>query len=518
MNPIPGREQEMVKNSAGGVTFSLDDWDLLDRFLILGSAENTYYATGQQLTLKATESMRNALKTDGVRFVARVKEISDAGRAPKNDPAIFALALAAAEGDADTVKAAWTALPAVCRIGTHLFSFVAAYNELGKWNAAAKRGIANWYNSKPVDKLAYQLLKYQNRNGWATRDVLRLAHVKPQLAEQDALYHWAVNNKAHKAGVSLPAIIEAFERVHANGDVKTAVQAIADYNISWEMLPTQLLREQKIWEVLLPKMGLTALLRNLGRMSSIGMTGNLSQGQKDIVARLGNKEDLNKSRVHPITVLNALKTYAQGRGDKGSLTWQTNSRIIDALNDAFYAAFGNIEPTGKSFLIGVDCSGSMFGARALGMPNLTAAEVAAVMALAVAKIESNYWIGGFNTIMDELKISPKMNLNEVLNIMRHFSWGDTDCALPMLHAAKHNMHVDNFSVWTDNQTWAGRIQPVQALCDYRNKFNNPRATLVVCGTTTTKFTIADPKDPGMMDIVGFDSAAPQLITDFVRNS
>jgi 60 kDa SS-A/Ro ribonucleoprotein len=78
------------------------------------------------------------------------------------------------------------------------------------------------------------------------------------------------------------------------------------------------------------------------------------------------------------------------------------------------------------------------------------------------------------------------------------------------------MHVDAFCVYTDNETWAGRIQPVQALRDYRSKFNKKDAKLIVCGTTTTKFTIADPSDPGMLDIVGFDSAAPQLITDFVR--
>jgi len=28
------------------------------------------------------------------------------------------------------------------------------------------------------------------------------------------------------------------------------------------------------------------------------------------------------------------------------------------------------------------------------------------------------------------------------------------------------------------------------------------------------FTIADPNDPGMLDVVGFDTAAPQLIADF----
>lgn len=29
------------------------------------------------------------------------------------------------------------------------------------------------------------------------------------------------------------------------------------------------------------------------------------------------------------------------------------------------------------------------------------------------------------------------------------------------------------------------------------------------------FTIADPDDRGMMDVVGFDTAAPQLMSDFV---
>jgi 60 kDa SS-A/Ro ribonucleoprotein len=30
------------------------------------------------------------------------------------------------------------------------------------------------------------------------------------------------------------------------------------------------------------------------------------------------------------------------------------------------------------------------------------------------------------------------------------------------------------------------------------------------------FTIADPEDAGMLDVVGFDAAAPQLIADFAR--
>jgi 60 kDa SS-A/Ro ribonucleoprotein len=39
------------------------------------------------------------IKADGVRAVNRIVEISDGGRAPKNDPAIFALALVVTDGD-----------------------------------------------------------------------------------------------------------------------------------------------------------------------------------------------------------------------------------------------------------------------------------------------------------------------------------------------------------------------------------------------------------------------------------
>jgi 60 kDa SS-A/Ro ribonucleoprotein len=85
----------------------------------------------------------------------------------------------------------------------------------------------------------------------------------------------------------------------------------------------------------------------------------------------------------------------------------------------------------------------------------------------------------------------------------------------MLHAIQHKMDgVNKFVVITDNETWAGRNgHPVEALAKYRKQYVK-NAKLIVIGTSVTDFTIADPKDPGMLDIAGFDSAAPQLIQSF----
>ena len=42
-----------------------------------------------------------------------------------------------------------------------------------------------------------------------------------------------------------------------------------------------------------------------------------------------------------LSVLVALRTYQQGKGEKGKLTWQPVTQIVSALNKAFYDAFGS---------------------------------------------------------------------------------------------------------------------------------------------------------------------------------
>jgi 60 kDa SS-A/Ro ribonucleoprotein len=513
--PILGREQEMAKNNAGGFTFTLDKWAVLDRFIMIGSEGGNYYVGERDVTKQNFTNTLACIAEDGARVVNRVVEYSQGGRAPKNDPALVILALCAAKGSPEIQVLAYNALPKVARIGTHLFTFVSILNSLGKWNAAAKRGLQKWYTNRAIDKLAVQVLKYQSRNGWSHRDVLRLAHIKPETPEQDALFHWVTKDKGHKEGLTLPKLVTDFEALHAASSAKEVLKLIEGNSaISWELVPTQHLKDPNVLMALLPNMGLTAVIRQLGKLTAAGVIAPLSEGAKLVIAKLSDGEALKAARVHPISILQAFKQYKNGAGEKGSLVWTPEQRVLDAVDDAFYAAFSNVEDTGAGILMGVDCSGSMFSATVNGSPNLNAAEVAAVMALGIVKNQKNYWIGGFNTSMSEIKITPKMRLDKVLDVMRHFNWGGTDCAQPMLYAMQHKMtNVDLFCTITDNETWAGSMQPVQALKQYRQKHVST-AKCVVIGTSVSEFSIADPKDAGMLDIAGFDSAAPAIIADF----
>jgi 60 kDa SS-A/Ro ribonucleoprotein len=93
--------------------------------------------------------------------------------------------------------------------------------------------------------------------------------------------------------------------------------------------------------------------------------------------------------------------------------------------------------------------------------------------------------------------------------------GGTDCALPMLWAARNKLNVSGFVTYTDSETWAGNIHPAQALRQYRSEFFGD-AKAVVVGMTSNGFTLADPNDRGMLDVVGFDTSVRALAYKWQR--
>ena len=530
--PIPGSIQ--IRNSAGGYSWEVDDWTRFDRFLILGAEGGTYYISERDLVKQNHDAVVRCIKADGVRAVNRIIEISDSGRAPKNEPAIFALALVATHGSNKAKALAFQNLAKVCRIGTHLFHFAEYVNALRGWGRGLRNAVGRWYVSREANQLAHQAVKYQQRDGWSHGDLLRLAHPKAPSAQHDAVFRWMLNgadslgerevkrkvrgeDRVARYGAvgALPKLIEAFERVKRTTNVIEVVKLIDEFDLPREAIPTQWLNEVKVWEALLERMPMTAMIRNLGKMTILGLVQPFSEAAKLIVRKLSDEAVLKRSRIHPLAVLIAEKVYAQGRGEKGSLTWKPVPQIIDALEEAFYATFQNVEPCGTAMLLALDVSGSMGGGSVAGSC-LTPREASAAMALVTAATEREYHVMGFSSRFMPLNISPRMRLDDVVMRISNLPFEGTDCALPMIWARENEVSVSTFITYTDSETWAGKIHPSQALRQYRNEFVGD-AKAVVVGMTSNGFTIADPNDRGMLDVVGFDTTTPAVIADFVRN-
>ncbi|WP_437686173.1 TROVE domain-containing protein [Sorangium sp. So ce176] len=538
---------DQVKNSAGGYAFALDEWARLDRWLILGAEGGTYYAGERKLTVDNARAVEACLSADGPRAVQRIADVSRSGRAPKNAPAIFALAMAAADAKVETRKAALGALPEVCRTGTDLFHFARDVQGFRKWGRALRSAVAAWYNEKPADRLAVQAIKYRQRDGFSHRDLLRLAHPVAPSPQHDALYRWIVGGiealgKESARGKALrpeelPDAVRAFESLRAATNRKQVTALIRQHRFTHEMLQTEWKNDPAVWEALLEQMPQTALIRNLGKMTAVGLLSPMSDASRRAARQLTDAARLAAARVHPVAVLSALKVYEQGHGERarrrdGALSWTPVREIVDALDEAFYLAFRAVEPTGKKHLLALDVSGSMTSGQIAGVPGLTPRVASAAMAMATARLEREVAVvaftaaasggyggrwGGGASGLTPLSISPKQRLDDVLRAVSGLPFGGTDCALPMIWAKRSRVEVDTFVIYTDNETWAGDVHPFQALRDYRQAMGRP-ARLVVVGMTSTGFSIADPTDPGMLDVVGFDGAAPQVMADFTRGA
>ena len=330
----------------------------------------------------------------------------------------------------------------------------------------------------------------------------------------------------------------AFEMLKTVKYEEQACPLIRNHRMTHEMVPTELKKHAIVWEALLEHMPMTAMIRNLATMTRIGLLKPMSDAVDHVVEALEDESRIRKAGVHPITVLSALKTYASGQGVRGSNTWEPHVRIVDALDKAFYLSFGNVVPTGKRWCLGLDVSGSMFGNMVAGVHGLDAAVASAAMALVTVATEEKHVAVAFTEkgpgrsfkvrslgsgfwqrrdAVHEVTLSNRERLDDVVKRFKEMSrfMSGTDCALPMLWALEHKVPVDVFAIYTDSETWAGKIHPSDALKHYREQMGIP-AKLIVVAMCSNGFSIADPNDSGQLDVVGFNTATPKVMADFVR--
>lgn len=323
--------------------------------------------------------------------------------------------------------------------------------------------------------------------------------------------------------VATARFLKALLELAKTGEKKDANTAIAlmeqNKKIQREHLPTEILNTPQVWIALLPGMGITALVRNLGKLTQVGVT---STKANDIIKMLTDPKTVKDSKIHPLQVLIGMKIYSQGKGELGSMTWAPNSYITSALSTTFKQAFGNITPTGKRYMLGLDVSGSMSMSMCAGAKTITPREGSVAMALMTLYAEGaeNVHIYGFSNIFYNFngKVRPDMTVQDAIKAT-DVPFGATDCALPITEALKmyHRDRTvfDVFCVYTDSETYAPTVHPQVALEIYR-KETGVDAKLIVIGMVANCLTIADPKDKNTLNLAGFDTATPELISMFVK--
>lgn len=507
---------DQVKNNAGGYVFQVSEVSRLERFLILGTDGGTYYVGERDLTRANVDFIRNMVARNPETVLHTVVDISDAGRAYRNDAAIFVLALLLNEAPAEFKAQVIEAVPQVVRIATHVFTLAEFIKGLGGWGRAKRKAIAKWFESKTADQLAYQSVKYRQRNGWTLRDLMRLSH---PTGVDERIGGFILGRETNPGG----DIIDGFQTIQLTTSTSEVISTLQRYpNLPWETIPTQLLKDAEVWKTLFHNGQLKgqALVRNITRLSKIGAFNDMVF-TREVADMLVDSDMIANTRLHPIQFLLASVTHREGQMQRnaGVYFWSGSRKrdwdivpvIADALDEGFHKSFKSVKPAGKRTMLALDVSGSM-SQMAMGI-DLSCAQVSAAMAMVTARAEPYYMIRGFATQLVDLGITPKDNFSSVMSKVRMNNFGGTDAAAAITWAQKNNVEIDTFQVYTDNETWAGSVHPFTALKKYRQAMGID-ARLAVVGMAANEFSIADPGDRGMMDFVGFDTNAPAVMADF----
>jgi 60 kDa SS-A/Ro ribonucleoprotein len=527
-------DDRQVTNRAGGFTYKVGELNQLDRFLTLGpgSETGTYYATKWQLTRENAALIGRLLAGgQGPAIVQRIVEMRD--RVAKLQPLFMASAMVMASDDPIAKGMLVDNVPQIAWTAGQFLELVATTDDLRGWGRSFRRMCQRWYYSKTPLQLAKAMTKNRNREGWRHRDVLLKANVRPFDEDMNLVFKYIVardkgNEEQMKASIDgvyasdTPAgeylsAIEAMWGYAADADITAAAAIARDYGLPWEVLPTQMLNSPVTFEALLPTMQPMALMRNLNKMSKLGMTEKFSPTASFIINRLSDTEWIEKSKVHPLEFMQAWFTYERGHGVKGDMTWPVNETIVAAFEPAFLASFKNVEPIGVNTLIAVDESGSMSFTSAIGLDGLmNCNHAAALMAMVRMRVEP---LASLDVIGFSNGPIPKPNLNRFSSydeVLRAFnSGGGTNGASAFEYLFKNGINVDYLEVHTDNEVWAGQYHFMDLAKRYRREVN-PNFRMAVFAYAANRNTIGDPGVNWTLDVVGLDSGAPKVAGAFAR--
>lgn len=484
------------------------------------------------------------LKGRGSYIVNKISEFATSHAVAKSDILLNSLAYCVTLQGGTLRQNVYSLVPKICRTPTDLFKFLtfeASFtpNKKGSFGRSKRRLVAQWYNVevKSAKQLAVLLTKYKRRSGWTHADVLRLAHVKPVNEVRGLLFRYALkgfedlneNCKVDSLDEALRAeaqsildYLEVIEIVRHSRDEDQVAELVTKHDLLHQHVPTWMSHSKLVWRALLEKMPLLATIKNLGRVSSVGLLDAANQDScvQVVKRRLEDGEHLKQAKIHPFTILIAWKTYESGHGDRGSLKWKPNPQIVAALSNAFNLSFRVISPTNKRYLLAIDCCESMTIGGVMDTPSVSPLLASAAMAIALSYKEPSSQIVVLSSGVEQLSNIPSQptldGLYKLLSKKVGRGSGSTDCSCPMTWAKERKQPVDVFVVYTCQNGQGSAKTPVQALKEYRTEMKLPYTRLVVVALTSA-VKCQDPSefDVGTIYLSGFDASIHEIIQSFV---
>lgn len=498
-------------NKAGGPAYSTSEKAALAQFALTGCFNNTYYTEGSE----QLDTVLAFCQKVSPEYIARTAVYARENGFMKDMPAVLAAVLATRD-----VALMKRIFPRVMDNALQLkkFSQVIRSGVVGRksFGTAIRTAIRTWL----VSRRPNQLFKDSVGGDVTLRDVIKLAHPKPDSEERDALYKYLLDKEY--VFEKLPPLVQHFEKFK-----KGETAEVPD-------VPFQFLTALP-----LGKEGWTAIAQNARwHMTRMNLNTFKRHGvfedkkMVELVARrLADAEEVRKARVFPYQLLMAYKAAALGQtswggsGEGGDMP----RLITDALQEALEIAVSNVPSFETSVVVCPDVSGSMkspvTGDRGTATSAVECIDVAAlVSAVFLRNCKESRVIPFEGQVVDtrRLNINPRDSVMTNAQKLASIGGGSTNCAAPLELLNREKAKADLVVYVSDNESWAhpyrysnlrgGPMAEEWA----RFKTRNRAAKLVCIDLQATEGAVQVKDDPDVLNIAGFSDNVFTVMSMFLR--
>lgn len=460
-------------------------------------------------------------------------------------PVAYVLAKCARCSDKNVSKQAYLLLPKVCKTPSHLFMFhfycKHACNLKG-WPRTHRRHIAAWYTENPEYQndflqLARHVTKYRCRHGISHRKVIRSCHPKPPnekfdfifryvakgLKKADAKYSGQVSVATRVFSGECEDFIRDYETMKSGrASLDHVIKTIKIWRLTWEHVPATFLELPEVWKTLLlqTQMPVTALIRNLVKMTRLGILQPDSEGERMVCTKLNDPNILEQTKIHPFHVLTALAAYRRGKKEKRgkALTWAVSDRIMQALYQFFLHSHA-LSPTEKRLLLAIDVTMEM--EKPVGSSCLTTKEAAVGLAVALHQNANKAETVTFGKVTNKFEIQPQnqsaFDIESTLESIHHQTAEETvkpNYSSPFMHAKQKSEGYDGLILLT-SQVNAEEATTIRNSFQEYKKENNPQAKCVII-TYCHSEHVGSENDSDILEVEGVDSCAAKDMMDFIN--
>jgi 60 kDa SS-A/Ro ribonucleoprotein len=525
-----------VVNYSGAAAYRMESEQELAQLAVTGCFNNTFYT-------KAEDQLDRVLKLSREvhpRFLAQVAVYARQTGFMKDMPAALVASLASRDSDLCA-----QVFSRVVDNGKMLrnFSQMIRSGSFGRSNLSAKRLrrlVNSWFNTRTDDQIFFQSVGDKPTLG----DIVKMARVVPMTKERSALYAYLIGKKQGKFKGEEFTVADALPKLISDYITFVASPAGEIPRAPFEMLMGLPLRPED-WKVVATRATWTQTFKSLNTFARHGVFTD-PEMVKLVVAKLTNKELIEKAKAFPYQILMAYKAITEGTSSPYSKARNAQEEtpivmpkeISAALEVAMELATVNVPAfEGLKVVICPDVSGSMksaiTGEREGSTTKVRCIDVAGLVASCLLRKNPLATVIPFEGNVVGVRLSPANTVIKNATILADVGGGSTECSAPIRKVNQDGTEVDVMIFISDYEShgqsarttqenlsyWGSRTQRITTMAEEWTKLKkrNPNAKLICLDITPSNTTQVSSRGD-TLNIGGFSDQVFSVMDSFVTGS